>query len=47
MPEGQRSLTLRVEYRADERTLRDEEAEEAHGRVVAALESQFGARQRA
>ena len=47
VPEGQRSLTLRAEYRADERTLRDEEAEEVHRRLVAALEREFGARQRA
>ncbi len=43
VPEGKRSVTLRVEYRADDRTLRDEEADEMHARVVAALESEFGA----
>jgi phenylalanyl-tRNA synthetase beta chain len=43
LPEGKRSLTLRVEYRADDRTLRDEEADAMHARVVAALESEFGA----
>jgi phenylalanyl-tRNA synthetase beta chain len=46
VPEGKRSLTLRVEYRADERTLRDEEADAMHARVVAALESDFGAQLR-
>jgi phenylalanyl-tRNA synthetase beta chain len=46
MPEGKRSLTLRIEYRADERTLRDEEADAMHARVVAALESEFGAQLR-
>jgi phenylalanyl-tRNA synthetase beta chain len=46
MPEGKRSLTLRVEYRSDERTLRDEEADEMHARVVAALEGEFGAQLR-
>jgi phenylalanyl-tRNA synthetase beta chain len=46
MPEGKRSVTLRVEYRADERTLRDEEADAMHARVVAALESEFGAQLR-
>jgi phenylalanyl-tRNA synthetase beta chain len=46
MPEGKRSLTLRVEYRSDERTLRDEEADEMHARVVAALEEEFGAQLR-
>jgi len=46
LPEGKRSLTLRVEYRADERTLRDEEVEAMHARVVATLESEFGAQLR-
>jgi phenylalanyl-tRNA synthetase beta chain len=46
MPEGKRSLTLRVEYRADERTLRDEEVDAMHARVVAALEAEFGAQLR-
>jgi phenylalanyl-tRNA synthetase beta chain len=46
LPEGKRSVTLRVEYRADDRTLRDEEADEMHARVVAALEEEFGAQLR-
>jgi phenylalanyl-tRNA synthetase beta chain len=46
LPEGKRSLTLRVEYRADDRTLRDEEVDAMHARVVATLESEFGARLR-
>ncbi|HEX8336604.1 MAG TPA: hypothetical protein VF621_07730, partial [Pyrinomonadaceae bacterium] len=46
VPEGKRSLTLRVEYRADDRTLRDEEADAMHARVVAALEGEFGAQLR-
>jgi phenylalanyl-tRNA synthetase beta chain len=46
VPEGKRSVTLRVEYRADDRTLRDEEADEMHARVVAALEGEFGAQLR-
>jgi phenylalanyl-tRNA synthetase beta chain len=46
LPEGKRSLTLRVEYRADDRTLRDEEVEQMHTRVVAALEGGFGAQLR-
>ncbi|HYO91268.1 MAG TPA: hypothetical protein VEQ40_06515, partial [Pyrinomonadaceae bacterium] len=46
MPEGKRSLTLRIEYRADERTLRDEEVDEMHARIVAALEQKFGAQLR-
>jgi phenylalanyl-tRNA synthetase beta chain len=46
LPEGKRSLTLRVEYRADERTLRDEEVDAMHARAVGALESEFGAQLR-
>lgn len=46
MPEGKRSLTLRVEYRADDRTLRDEDVDAMHARAVAALEEQFGAQLR-
>ena len=46
VPEGERSITLRVEYRADDRTLRDEEVEAMHARVVAALEGGFGAQLR-
>lgn len=46
LPEGKRSLTLRVEYRADDRTLRDEEVEEMHTLLVQALEERFGAQQR-
>lgn len=46
VPEGKRSLTLRVEYRADDRTLRDEEADAMHARVVAALEREHGAQLR-
>ncbi|MET0647604.1 MAG: phenylalanine--tRNA ligase subunit beta [Pyrinomonadaceae bacterium] len=46
MPEGKRSLTLRVEYRADDRTFRDEEVDAMHARVVAALEGEFGAQLR-
>jgi phenylalanyl-tRNA synthetase beta chain len=43
VPEGKRSVTLRVEYRADDRTLRDEDADQMHARAVAALEREFGA----
>jgi phenylalanyl-tRNA synthetase beta chain len=41
--EGQRSVTLRLEYRADDRTLRDEEVDESHSRIVGTLEEKFGA----
>lgn len=43
LPEGKRSVTLRMEYRSDERTLRDEEVDEMHARLVKALEEKFGA----
>ncbi|MDX6271990.1 MAG: phenylalanyl-tRNA synthetase beta chain [Acidobacteriota bacterium] len=43
VPEGRRSVTLRIEYRADDRTLRDEEVDELHGRIVSTLEEKFGA----
>jgi phenylalanyl-tRNA synthetase beta chain len=46
LPEGKRSVTLRMEYRSDERTLRDEEVDEMHTRLVRALEEEFGAQQR-
>jgi phenylalanyl-tRNA synthetase beta chain len=46
LPEGKRSLTLRVEYRADDRTLRDEEVDAMHARVIEALAREFGAQQR-
>jgi phenylalanyl-tRNA synthetase beta chain len=46
LPEGKRSVTLRMEYRADDRTLRDEEVDEMHARLVQALEEKFGAQQR-
>jgi phenylalanyl-tRNA synthetase beta chain len=41
--EGQRSVTLRLEYRADDRTLRDEEVDALHSRIVSTLEEKFGA----
>ncbi|HYN84979.1 MAG TPA: phenylalanine--tRNA ligase subunit beta, partial [Pyrinomonadaceae bacterium] len=47
LPAGKRSLTLRAEYRADDRTLRDEEVDAMHARVVATLAEQFGAQLRA
>ncbi|MGH9900778.1 MAG: phenylalanine--tRNA ligase subunit beta, partial [Pyrinomonadaceae bacterium] len=47
VPEGKRSVTLRVEYRADDRTLRDEEVDGMHRRVVGTLETRFGAHLRA
>jgi phenylalanyl-tRNA synthetase beta chain len=43
IPDDQRSITLRVEYRADDRTLRDEEVDEIHRRLVENLKQKFGA----
>jgi phenylalanyl-tRNA synthetase beta chain len=46
LPEGKRSVTLRIEYRSDERTLRDDEVDEMHARLVQSLADKFGAQQR-
>jgi phenylalanyl-tRNA synthetase beta chain len=46
IPSSKRSVTLRLEYRSDERTLRDEEVEEYHSRLTAALLDKFAAEQR-
>jgi phenylalanyl-tRNA synthetase beta chain len=43
IPANKRSITLRVEYRSDERTLRDEEVEERHRGLIDSLVSKFGA----
>jgi phenylalanyl-tRNA synthetase beta chain len=43
---SKRSVTLRLEYRSDERTLRDEEVEESHSRLTSALLEAFAAEQR-
>jgi phenylalanyl-tRNA synthetase beta chain len=47
LPEGKRSVTLRLEYRADDRTLRDEEVDEMHAAILRVLGDKFGAEQRA
>jgi phenylalanyl-tRNA synthetase beta chain len=41
--DSKRSVTLRVEYRADDRTLRDDEVDAIHWSLVKALQDQFGA----
>ncbi|CAN5823734.1 phenylalanine--tRNA ligase subunit beta [soil metagenome] len=43
IPEDRRAVTLRIEYRSDERTLRDEEIEERHHGLIDSLLSQYGA----
>ena len=46
LPPDKRSLTVRIEYRSDERTLRDEEVEERHTQLTASLLREFSAEQR-
>jgi len=46
IPSSKRSVTLRLEYRSDERTLRDEEVEERHSRLTSSLLEAFAAEQR-
>jgi len=43
IPSDKRSITLRIEYRSDERTLRDDEVEERQGKLTAALIQKFAA----
>jgi len=43
IPEGKKSLAIRVRYRSAERTLTDEEVNTAHGRLVEAFCRQLGA----
>ena len=43
IPDDKRSVTFRLEYRADDRTLRDDEVDEIHWRVVETLKQQFNA----
>lgn len=43
IPENKRSVTLRLEYRSDERTLRDEEVEERHRGLIDSLLQKFSA----
>jgi phenylalanyl-tRNA synthetase beta chain len=44
IPEDKRSVTLRIEYRSDEGTLRDEEVEERHRRLIDSLLIKFSAK---
>ena len=41
--DDKRSITIRIEYRADDRTLRDEEVDEIHWPVVESLKQKFDA----
>ena len=44
--DDERSLTIRLEYRSDERTLLEEEAASVHARILQNIESKLGAKQR-
>ncbi len=44
--DDKRSVTLRFEYRSDERTLIDEEVDAMHSLIISALNQKFGAEQR-
>jgi phenylalanyl-tRNA synthetase beta chain len=46
IPADKRSITLRLEYRSDERTLTDEEVEERHAKLTSSLLEKFSAEQR-
>jgi phenylalanyl-tRNA synthetase beta chain len=43
IPEGKRSLTIRIEYRSEERTLRDDEIELRHRQLIDSLLTKFNA----
>ncbi len=44
--DDQRSITIRLEYRSDERTLLEEEVETIHGQILKVLETNLNAKQR-
>ena len=44
--DDERSMTIRLEYRSDERTLLDEEVETINREILGVLESSFGAKRR-
>jgi phenylalanyl-tRNA synthetase beta chain len=43
VPAGKQSLTYRLEYRDPKKTLEDREVQEAHSRVISALQERLGA----
>ncbi len=43
IPEGYQSVTLRIRYQSEDRTLTDEEVHEVHSRVVEAVTQELGA----
>ncbi len=46
VPEGKKSVAIRVQYRSSERTLTDDEINKAHGRIVKVMEKQLEAQLR-
>ena len=46
IPAGKKSITIRIEYRSDERTLRDDEVDERHAILTSYLLDSFSAEQR-
>ncbi|MGI8788327.1 MAG: phenylalanine--tRNA ligase subunit beta [Pyrinomonadaceae bacterium] len=46
MADDERSITIRLEYRSDERTLLEEEIETIHAQILNNLETNLGAKQR-
>jgi len=46
LAENERSVTIRLEYRSDERTLIEVEVETVHRGIVAAIENDLGIKQR-
>jgi phenylalanyl-tRNA synthetase beta chain len=43
IPDDKRSITIRIEYRSDDRTLRDEDVDEIHWPVIESLKQKFEA----
>ncbi|HHU49729.1 MAG TPA: phenylalanine--tRNA ligase subunit beta [Clostridiales bacterium] len=46
IPEGHKSMAYSLSYRADDRTLKDEEVNKAHQRIIDLLEKELGAKLR-
>lgn len=46
MADDERSITIRLEYRSDERTLTEPEVEDVHNKILSEIETKLGARQR-
>jgi phenylalanyl-tRNA synthetase beta chain len=47
LPEGQKNLAFALTYRSEERTLRDDEVQEAHRRIVEEVQRRLGGQLRA